>query len=252
MMAESVGPVRLPGSETAARRALRMRYVVLGVVMAVVWVGHSGEPAWQHALRAVLVLLSIAPVMTVLRHRLRRGLGERRGGQSAGSRWYWTVARLVVIKLAHLALVLGVTWLIGLWLAPVGHGESIRGFVLRLVLLAALIIPMQLRARRRGGEGAAAILWRVSWWRLVAAKIVLIAAALGVEVVLDPWLAQANLIVAAALAVTVAAVGPRLHPHLIQRDLIQRGSPAGPDESGPEQAGAHTRSDVPTAPPRSS
>ena len=52
MSTEPAADLHDGASGRAARsRALRIRYAILGAVLAGLWVGHSGEPAWEHALR---------------------------------------------------------------------------------------------------------------------------------------------------------------------------------------------------------
>jgi hypothetical protein len=85
-----------PGARAA--RALRIRYAVLGVVLAGLWVGHSGEPAWEHALRTVLVLLTIRPLLRLtVKSRMRRGWSQT----STSRQVMWLVAfRLAVVGAA--------------------------------------------------------------------------------------------------------------------------------------------------------
>lgn len=51
--------------------------------------------------------------------------------------------------------------------------------------------------------------------RLICAKLGLIAAALLAEMFLNPYMAHAQLLIAAAMLIAVAALGPTLHPKLL-------------------------------------
>jgi hypothetical protein len=184
---------------------LRIRYAVLGVLLAGLWVGHSGEPAWEHALRAVLVLLTIRPLLRMtVRYRLRQARS-----QASTSRY---VAWLIAFRLAVVGAALGASWLIGYLVDPAHHHGSVRALVVRLLVLA-LTIPLQLHFARDyrglslGGAGL-----RLSWGRFVSTKVALVLVALGAEVLLQRWLGGgADLVVAAGLLVTVAGLGPWAH-----------------------------------------
>jgi hypothetical protein len=69
---------------------LRVRYAVLGAVMAFLWVGHKGEPAWIHALRLLLVLLTITPLMALTRRYYARRAARKQPHPSAAL--YWLVS----------------------------------------------------------------------------------------------------------------------------------------------------------------
>ena len=198
------GPVPDAAGRTRLLRALRIRYAVLGLVLAALWVGRSGEPAWEHALRTVAVMLTIRPLLRVtLRYRLR----ELRS-QASASRY---VAWLIAIRLTMVGAALGVSWLIGYLLDPAHRHATVRALVLRLALLA-LTIPLQLYVERRhrgpGHAAASPMLWR----RFITAKVGLVLVALGAEVLLQHWLGpRADLVVAAGLFVTVTLLGPWVH-----------------------------------------
>jgi hypothetical protein len=195
---------------------LRIRYAVLGLALAALWVGRSGEPAWEHALRTVAVMLTIRPLLRVtLRYRLR----ELRS-QASASRY---VAWLIAIRLAMVAAALGVSWLIGYLLDPAHRHATVRALVLRLALLA-LTIPLQLYIERRHRGPGHAAASPMLWHRFITAKIGLVLVALGAEVVLQHWLGgRADLVVAAGLFVTVALLGPWTH-----RRYLTGGSPRQP------------------------
>jgi hypothetical protein len=199
-------PAPGPRPGAGAARALRIRYAVLGLVLAGLWVGHSGEPAWEHALRTVLVLLTIRPLLRMtVRYRLRQARSP-----ASTSRY---VAWLIAFRLAVVGAALGASWLIGYVLDPAHHHGSMRALVVRLLVLA-LTIPLQLRLVRdyRGGGLGGGAGFSLSWGRFVSAKVALVLVALGVEVLLQRWLGgSADLVVAAGLLVTVAGLGPWAH-----------------------------------------
>lgn len=223
-------------SGRAARsRALRIRYAILGAVLAGLWVGHSGEPAWEHALRTVAVLLTIRPLLWVtLRYRLR----QARAGASTSDYLTW----LIAMRLAVVAGALGVSWLIGYLLDPAHRHWGVHTLLLRLLVLA-LTIPLQVRAQRRyrGGRGGPQA--RLLWGRLITAKIGLILAALGAEVLLQRWLGgSADLLVAAGLFAVVALLGPWAHRRYLTSAGLPRRRwrrPARPHRE-PEPASART------------
>lgn len=236
-------PARIVSTEPAAdlhdgasaRAALPIRYAILGAVLAGLWVGHSGEPAWEHALRTVAVLLTIRPLLWVtLRYRLR----QARSGASTSDYLTW----LIAMRLAVVAGALGVSWLIGYLLDPAHRHWGVHTLLLRLLVLA-LTIPLQVRAARRyrGGRGGPQA--RLLWGRLITAKIGLILAALGAEVLLQRWLGgSADLLVAAGLFAVVALLGPWAHRRYLTSAGLPRRRwrrPARPHRE-PEPASART------------
>jgi hypothetical protein len=204
--------------------------VVVGVVLAGLWAGHPGEPAWEHALRTVLVLLTIRPLLRMtVKYRLRQA-----SSQASTSRY---VAWLIAFRLAVVGAALGVSWLIGDLLDPAHRHGGVHALVVRLLVLA-LTIPLQLRFARdyrgRGLGGGAG--FGLSWGRFVSAKVALVLVALGVEVLLQRWLGgDADLVVAAGLLVTVAGLGPWAH-----RRYFVRASPLGEHAARPERETAST------------
>jgi hypothetical protein len=211
--------------------SLRLRYAALGAAMAILWVGRSNEPAWEHAVRTVLVLLTIRPLARItLRFRLRQARAA--GSTSTYLKW------LIAIRLATVGAALGAGWLISYLLDPTHRHGGIRALVLRLVLLA-LTIPVQIYLERRARAPGRAARPRPVWGRFITAKIALVLAALGAEVLLQRWLGgNADLAVTAGLFLTVTLAGPWVHRHYLVRDPKPHGrrSP-DPDQ---EPASAHT------------
>jgi hypothetical protein len=205
------------------------------VVLAGLWVGRSGEPAWEHALRIVLVLLTIRPLLRMtVRYRLRQARS-----QASTSRY---VAWLIAFRLAVVGAALGASWLIGDLLDPAHRHGDVRALMVRLLLLA-LTIPLQLRLERdyrgRGLGGGAG--FSLSWGRFVSAKVALVLIALGVEVLLQRWLGGgADLVVAAALLVTVAGLGPWAHRRYFVRASPPRDQRVRSPDPDQEKASAST------------
>ena len=115
-----------------------VRYVVIGLILGGTWVWQENEAPWIHAIRVVVLLVFVAPVI----RRIRRRYGKRAGRQLAG-------------------------------------GVRLRGWI--------------------------------------AAKLVLVVLALGLELLLEQWLSRnaAAEIVALCLSVTVAIAGPLLHERMV-------------------------------------
>jgi hypothetical protein len=192
-------------SDAAARRekVLRARYAILGAVMALLWIGHEGEPAWVHALRLLLVLATIAPLLTLTRrYHARRAASKQQHPRAA---LYW----LIGIRAATVTIALGLGWLVGDLFAP-HHNDPARLIALRLGLLA-VTIPMQIRLERRRQAMGIVRPLTVRSPRIITAKFVLVLVALGAEWLIGMWTPDADLIVAAGLFGTVAWFGPKLN-----------------------------------------
>jgi hypothetical protein len=217
-------------------RRLQVRYLVVGAVLALLWIGHGSEPAWAHALRVGLVLVTVRPlVMLTRRYYARHWSSET------------SQTRAIVVVIAIRVLALAAALVAGTLIERLAahHSYEVHWLTaLRFVLLLATI-PVQVRfLRRRAG---AAGLGRARWNWLIAAKAALVLAALGVQVALDGVLGKhADLVVAAGLLVTVAVVGPRLHRRLFQA----RRHPAGDPATGTAPSSAGDRNpDVTAASP---
>jgi ABC-type amino acid transport system permease subunit len=112
-------------------------------------------------------------------------------------RLYWTAG-----------LVMGAIWA---W----NQGEPLWEHAVKLLVLLFVVAPaahfaLQRRARRENATGP-----HLSFPRLVAAKVALVALALGAAWLLRPAMTHADLVIAAGLALTIIAFGPRLHPYLL-------------------------------------
>ena len=121
-------------------------------------------------------------------------------------------ARVAPVRLVYLVMgiVIGGVWALNggtpLW----EHAAK----TLALVLTVPFVIHW-LRARRERRAGITGRP-RLALRRLIAAKLSLVAVALGVNAALDGHVPGADYIVAAGLAAAVALLGPLLHPHLLK------------------------------------
>jgi hypothetical protein len=201
----------VPGAADARdRRVLRVRYGVVGVALAVAWVGGSREPAWEHAVRVVLMLVSVGPLLWFARRRAARGVDLRKVAPG------WLVAGAIAFKAIHLALAFGVATLLDQLLARqvAGSGghDRLAFSAIRVLALVGLVLGARWYERRHG-TGRAGLTGRRSWPRFAAAKLAVIGCAVGLQWLLTP-LPGADLWVAGAVALAVALLGPPLHPHL--------------------------------------
>jgi hypothetical protein len=187
---------------------LRVRYLMAGAVLAALWVGHANEPAWAHALRIGLILVTVRPLVILS----RRYYARRWGSQASQTRAIVVLIGTRLLALAG-ALVLGT-----LVERLITHQpESLKLLTLLRVGLLLATIPLQLRfmRNRAASRQAAAMLKSARWNWLLVAKAALVAAALGLQVALDAVLGnRADLIVAVLIFVAVATLGPRLHARI--------------------------------------
>ncbi|MFI6149997.1 hypothetical protein [Streptomyces sp. NPDC051109] len=118
----------------------RRIYVIAGAVMGVVWAWGSGTPAWEHALR-LLVLVACAAVAMALAHRRRARLGR-----PADRRLH---SGLLLAKVLLVAAALLLDQLLGLWVSE-------PSLVTAAVLFAGIAAggPALHRRLARDGGGA--------------------------------------------------------------------------------------------------
>ena len=114
----------------------RRLYLIIGLVIGAVWFFRGDAPAWEHALRAVILLVVALPAAQLLL--VRRFASSQ-----------------TQVHLRHV--------------------------------------------------------------RIIVAKLTLVAAALIAQVVLEAAALRASLVVGIGIAVTVATVGPKLHPLFVKR-----------------------------------
>ncbi len=198
-------PGPLPPRPAAAGRVLRARYAAVGVLMAASWISARGEPLWGHALRTLLVVLTIPALVALDKRRGRRARPAASAPQN--------LVAVIGERCALIAAALGLSWLIGYLIDP-SHASWLSPVVLFALLVAT--IPLQVRAARRirAAMPGADIELQLSMPRLFAAKVVLLAAALALDWALSRSFAQADLVIGVALFMAVAWFGPRVH-HLL-------------------------------------
>ncbi|MGC0318542.1 hypothetical protein [Kitasatospora acidiphila] len=198
------GGPRQPG----AARTLRIRYTVVGIILAVTWMGESNEPVWEHALRCVVILLIVPPLLLLSERRLTRAVYESEQPR-------WAIARLITVRIAIISASLCGAYLLGCLLDPHAGGSLV--FLGVRLLLVLLSIPLQARAahRTRASGVHPSTGPVVSPPRLIAAKLILIVAALLAQTLLDHYTHDATVVVAAALVIAVAVMGPKIHPRLL-------------------------------------
>ncbi|RKT87412.1 hypothetical protein SAMN05421805_113125 [Saccharopolyspora antimicrobica] len=116
------------------------------------------------------------------------------------------------------ALVIGGAWAFG-WDVPLWQ------HALRLLVIVLVLPPIVHLARRRLRRPVTAY---PPMRHLVVAKVLLVAGAVGLELLLNRWTWWAPFITAAALAATVAVGGPPWHRKLRQRAAsVPRANPSG-------------------------
>ncbi|MFE1176598.1 hypothetical protein [Streptomyces sp. NPDC058773] len=189
---------------SAAARKLRTRYVCIGLWTAFTWSGEGNAPAWEHALRTLVVLLMLPPLLLWANRRLTHKLYE---SAHPGR----VIAQLITARIVIVTAAFGTSIGLGYLLDP----HTSRSPVLPAVGFALLLlsIPAQIRHahRTRTRTTHPATRPALSAPRLMIAKLTLVAAALVTQLLLTPYLADATYVVAAALFLTTAALGPRVH-----------------------------------------
>ncbi|MFI6347820.1 hypothetical protein [Streptomyces sp. NPDC050560] len=84
-------------------RAVRRIYLIVGLVMGALWVWHKGEPLWEHALKLLVLLFVVAPLV----------LGRmRRKHPPVPGQLTLAYPRLVVAKLVLLVVTLAASALL--------------------------------------------------------------------------------------------------------------------------------------------
>jgi hypothetical protein len=180
---------------------LRVRYLIAGAVFAVLWIGHASEPAWAHALRVGLVLITVRPLVMLSRRYYARHWSSQ-ASQTRG------IAILIAIRILALVAALVAGTLIEKLVAHQSY--SVHSLTVLRFALLVVTIPIQVRFLR--SRAGAAALSRVRWNWLFVAKAALVLAALGAQILLDGIMGKpADLVVAAGLLISIAVLGPMLH-----------------------------------------
>ena len=159
--------------------------------------------------------------MTGVRARLRRLLG-RTAWAAKQPYGHYLIAGLAVA---------------GLWL--LNGGKSLLYHAVQMLVVMSVLTLLQIVADRRHGKLPAYI-------RLISAKLVLVAVAVGAGWLLGPVTSQSNAIVATGLVVLITAAGPALDRLAARRAKAKAAT--RPDHahrpSGPPAAGsAHSPAD---------
>ncbi len=202
-------PKAKPDLLALRNKRLRIRYAILGAVMAFLWIGHQGEPAWIHAVRLLLVLLTITPLMQLTRRYYARRAARKE--QHPNAALYWLAGTRVIT--VFLALAIGS--LVSHWLSP-HHSDSVRLIIVRGGVLA-LTIPFEIRFERKRQAAGINRPLPIRSPMIIGAKLALVLVAFGADWLLGLWTNSADWIVAAGVFVTVALLGPKAHPYLISR-----------------------------------
>jgi hypothetical protein len=95
-----------------------VRYVVIGLILGGTWVWQENEAPWAHAIRVVVLLVFVAPVIRWVRRRYRKGTGRQLGGGLAFSGW-------IGVKLVLVMLALGLELLFEQWMSREGAAEIV-------------------------------------------------------------------------------------------------------------------------------
>ena len=93
--------------------AIRIRYLVAGLVLGVAWSWHAGESPWKHVLRLAIVVLILAPILRLA----PQFLGIRRTRTRTVS---WP--RLLAVKLPLIGLALLADWGLRHWMTATDSG----------------------------------------------------------------------------------------------------------------------------------
>ena len=206
-----------------ARAALtiRIRYLIAGVALGLIWAWNADEPPWEHLLRLVVVVLILAPILRLAPQLLGIRLAARRVS--------WP--RLLAAKVPLLALALLADWGLRHWMTATASGlvtaaalaaaVATLGPVLhrRLFAVAPGAGPRCPRARAGGRIGGRQSRAGGSAWpsgrrrvavRLGGAALVLIAGFLlkrfAVHWILRHGLTDSGLAVGAALGAALTAL----------------------------------------------
>ncbi|MEK2477740.1 hypothetical protein [Streptomyces noursei] len=189
-------------------RALRLRYAAIGSFMAFTWIGEGNAPAWEHALRTLVILLILPPLLLRTNLRLTQELYET-------TRPTRVIAQLVTARIVIIAAAFGTSALVGHLLDPhTGRSPVVPAAGLVLLLLS---IPVQVRRahRTRADRSHPSTRPTLSAPRLIVAKLALITAALLAQLLLGAYVDNATYAVAAAIAITATVLGPAAHGWLL-------------------------------------
>ncbi|GGX12912.1 hypothetical protein [Streptomyces noursei] len=195
-------------TSAAGPRMLRLRYAATGVFMAFTWIGEGNAPAWEHALRTLVILLTLPPLLLRTNRRLTHELYET-------TRPTRVIVQLVTARIVIIVAAFGTSALVGHLLDPhTGRSPVLPAAGLALLLLS---IPVQVRRahRTRADRRHPSSRPAPSAPRLITAKLVLIAAGLLAQLLLGAYVDNATYVVAVAIATTATVLGPAVHRWLL-------------------------------------
>ncbi|TXC96054.1 hypothetical protein [Streptomyces sp. ISID311] len=185
-------------------RKLRLRYTATGLCIAFTWIGEGNAPAWEHALRTLVILLMLPPLLL----RANRHLTHKLYESAHPGR---VIAQLITARIVIITAAFGTSNLLGRLLDPgAAHPPVLPAIGFALLLLS---IPAQIRQahRTRAHTTHPAAQPTLSAPRLMAVKLIKVTAALVTQLLLTPYLPNATFVVAAALFLTSAILGPKIH-----------------------------------------
>jgi arylsulfatase len=197
------------------------------VMVGTAWWDQGINLVTRHAIRYVVVLTLIAGLTRwVMWRRSGRPDGDAESMRTAA----FGIELTVWVRYVVIGLILGGTWV---W----QENEAPWTHAIRVAVLLVFVAPVIRWVRRRYRKGSARQLGGgvfVSGW--IAAKLVLVMLALGLELLLEQWMSRngAAEIVALCLGVTVAIAGPLLHERLVAG--WRRPHPAAPQPATPKES----------------
>lgn len=203
-----------PDATTAAAttaRKLRLRYVGIGLWMAFTWCGEGNAPAWEHALRTLVILLILPPLLL----RANRHLTHKLYESAHPGR---VIAQLITARIAAVTVAFGAGFLLGHLLDPQPARSPVLPALGFLLLLASIPVQIRHAHRTRTATTHPATQRALSAPRLIATKLTLITTALLAQLLLTSYLTDATFAVAAALFLTTATLGPKAHSRFLLTD----------------------------------
>jgi hypothetical protein len=106
-----------------AALAVRIRYLVAGLVLGLIWAWHADEPPWEHVLRLAIVVLILAPIL----HFAPQVLGIRRARARTRTRTRTRTRnvswlRVLAAKVPLVGLALLADWGLRHWMTATASG----------------------------------------------------------------------------------------------------------------------------------
>ena len=128
--------------------AVRLRYLVIGLVLGAAWSWNSALPPWSHALRLGLLLLVVPPLFLLAR---RTWASRRPGFDPTASTAHlrgWVAAKLVLVVVA-----LALQVLLERWLTPTVAVDVVGLLLVATVAVAGPLVHERLVAGWRRPAG---------------------------------------------------------------------------------------------------